>query len=146
MMENFVELDLARSVKMIFDLYEKGNFNLLKPLVQASKDKNPQDPNNYAKETLLHKAAKYGKLEIVQFIVPLLSDKNPKDNAGYTPLHWAANCGHLEIIMYLCDQLQDKNPKNNFGQTPLHFATQKGKTEVVKYLVSVVDDKHPKDM
>ena len=58
MMENFVELDLARSVKMIFDLYEKGNFNLLKPLVQASKDKNPQDPNDSNKETLLHIAAR----------------------------------------------------------------------------------------
>ena len=92
----------------MFFLCEKGNFNLLKPLVQASKDKNPQDPNSYVKETLLHKAAKYGKLEIVQFLVPLLSDKNPKDNYGYTPLHFAAWFGHLEIVMYLCDQLQEK--------------------------------------
>ena len=45
-MEKFVELDLARfvhikeeHVNMMFDLCEKGNLNLLKPLVQASKDK-----------------------------------------------------------------------------------------------------------
>ena len=84
--EKFVEFDLAKYVsntvnnkKIIFFLYEEGNFNLLKPLVQASKDKNPQDPNDSDKETLLHKAARDGKLEFVQFLVPLLSDKNPKE-------------------------------------------------------------------
>ena len=64
--EKFVEFDLANNVsnkvvddkKIMFFLYEKGNFNLLKPLVQASKDKNPQDPNDSDKETLLHKAAR----------------------------------------------------------------------------------------
>ena len=154
-MDKFVELDLGRfvnsnkkHVEMMIDLLEKKKFNLLKPLVQACKDKNPQDPsinNLLDKETLLHRAAMNGKLEIVQFLVPLLSDKNPKDNDDWTPLHWAAKHGHLEIVMYLCDQIQDKNPKIYNGNTPLHSATSEGKTEVVKYLVSVVDDKHPKD-
>ena len=151
--EKFVEFDFARHVsntvvdykKIIFFLYKKRNFNLLKPLVQASKDKNPKDPNDHER-TLLHKAVRDGKLEYVQFIVPLISDKNPKDNyGGFTPLHWAAMLGHLEIVMYLGDQLQDKNPKTDFGTTPLHEAAYYGKTEVTKYLVSVVDDKHPKN-
>ena len=76
---------------MKFDLCEKGNLNQFKPLVQASKDKNPQDPNDTWNTSLLHKAVRKGKLEIVQFLVPLLSDKNPKDNRGWTPLHEAAN-------------------------------------------------------
>ena len=46
-MEKFVELDLARFVtneilynkKIMLFLFEKGNRNLLKPEVQASKDK-----------------------------------------------------------------------------------------------------------
>ena len=46
-MEKFVELDLARFVtnemlynkKIMLFLFEKGNLNLLKPKVQASKDK-----------------------------------------------------------------------------------------------------------
>ena len=115
-------------------MYAKGHFNHLKTLVRASTNKNPQDPNDNSKGTLLHKAARDRKLEFVQFLVPLLSDKNPKDKDGWTPLHGAAGDGHLEIVKYFCDQLQDKNPKSN-----------NGKTEVVKYLVSVVDDKHPKD-
>ena len=59
--EKFVELDLARFVtnemlynkKILLFLFEKGNLNLLKPIVQASKDKNYQDPNNSEKEKLL---------------------------------------------------------------------------------------------
>ena len=108
--EQFVEFDLARYVtntvvdnkKIIFFLYEKGNFNLLKPLVQASKDKNPQDPNDSDKDTLLHKAAKSGKLEFVQFLVPLLKDRSPKDNNDHTPLYYALSNGHLEIMMLIC--------------------------------------------
>ena len=46
-MEKFVELDLARffsnamvdNKKIMLFLFEKGNLNLLKPKVQASKDK-----------------------------------------------------------------------------------------------------------
>ena len=60
-----------------FDLYAKGHFNHLKTLVRASTNKNPQDPNDLLqRETLLHKAVSDGKLEFVQFLDPLLSDKD----------------------------------------------------------------------
>ena len=40
----------------VYTIIRHSRVNLLKPLVQASKDKNPQDPKEWNKETLLHKA------------------------------------------------------------------------------------------
>ena len=143
-------VDTNKELAMMLDLCRKSKFNLLKPLVQASKDKNPivqwmnYSTATIAYKTLLHNVSTEGRLDIVKIIVPSLSDKNPKQLNGYTPLHYAASKGHLEIVMYLCDQLQDKNPKGNNGTTPLHLAAENGNTEIVKYLVSVIDDKHPK--
>ena len=123
-------------MNIMFDLYEKGNLNLLKPLVQASKDKNPQDPKEWNKETLLHKAGNQN-LEIVQFLVPLLSDKNPKNNVGWTPLHTAALNGKTEVVKHSVSV--DKHSKDEFGDTPLDKARRYGYTEIVNIL-----EKYPK--
>ena len=119
-MEKFVELDLARFVKtkrehleMIFDVYKKGNFNILKLLVQASQDKNPQDPKHSREETLLHRAARNGKVEFVQFLVPLLKDRSPKDNNDQTPLYYALSNGHFEIMMLICGPLEYQKLKSS---------------------------------
>ena len=109
----------------VFDLYAKGHFNQLKTLLHSSIIKNPQDPNDPQRGTLLHKACKFarhGELEFVQFLVPLLSDKNPKDKVGRTPLHLAAINGRTEVVKYLVSVVDDKHPKNKWGDTPLDYA------------------------
>ena len=58
----------------------------MKPLVQASKNKNPQDPKRGW--TPLHEAAKNGHLEIAMYLCDQLQDKNPKANKNITPLDW----------------------------------------------------------
>jgi len=55
--------------------------------------------------SILHYAARYGHLNIVQFFI---SEKNcspniPGDNDG-TPLHYAAANGQLHIVKYLIDE------------------------------------------
>ena len=85
--------------------------------------------NQKAVGELLLTAAYNGHLGTVQFIAPLLRDKNPKDNktwaGGWTPIHHAAREGHLDVVKYLCGQVKDKNPKSKVGHTPLHLAAQK---------------------
>ena len=138
-MEKFVELDLARFVKtknehleMIFDVYKEGNFNILKLLVQASQDKNPQDPKRSRGVTLLHRAARNGKVEIVQFLVPLLKDRSPKDNDDRTPLYYAASNGHLEIMMLLCGPSEYQELKSS--DVAMSLETKKTNIAVYQFI------------
>ena len=93
---------------------------------------------------MLIKAAAKGSLDIFQFLIPLLEDKNPADNHGKTPLHVAASNGKAEVVKYLVPLLSDKNPKTNCGDTPLHSAAGKGHLDIVKYLCGQIQDRNPK--
>ena len=128
----------------MFESCKEGNLDRLKLLVEASKDKNPRNPNSNQNDTLLHQAARNGHLDIIEFLVPLLDEINPKDKSGLTPLHYAAANDHVEVVKYFCKQLDDKNPITNAGWTLLHYAAMHGQANIVEYLVSVVDDKNPK--
>ena len=129
----------------MFDLCQNGDLEKLKPLLEASDDKNPKNPTAGRNETLLHQAAAKGHLEIVKFLVPLLENKTiPNDNAGLAPIHYAAKNDQVEVVKYFCHQLQVKNPKTSTGWTLLHYAAMHGQVEVVKYLSLNVQDKHPK--
>ena len=118
------------SVMLLFDLCEKGDLDQMKPLLLASNDKNPLDPNNTYGTTLFHHAAILGRLEIVQYLIPLLKDKNPKNEIGSTPLHYAALLGHKEVVKYLLTQVDDAHPINDSGRSPWCLAIEKGHTEV----------------
>ena len=111
--------------------------------IQNSSDKIPRD---CAGRTPLHFAACYGKIEICQFIIADLNDKNPKNKDGVTPvtpLYLAANCfGYLEICKLIIKNIQDKNPTDLDGQTPLEIAAKKGQLEMCKLLMSNVEVKN----
>ena len=131
--EKFEDLDEPKDnpddTKILFDLCEKGDLDKLKPLLLASKEKNPQNPNNSPK-SLLHQAAIFGHLEIVKFIVPMIEDKNPKNENGATPLHYAALLGHKEVVKYLVTMVADKHPIDCSGRSPRYLAIQNGHTEI----------------
>ena len=102
----------SKYVEIMFSLCKKGKLNLLKPLLQDLEDKNLQDKYKY---TLLHSAAEHGQLNIVEYLVPLLVDKNPKAgpekygglviHAEMTPLQLAARKGHLSVIEFMVPHL-----------------------------------------
>lgn len=55
-------------------------------------------------ETVLHKAARLGYIDVIAFCLERL-EMNPdqKDNAGYTALHEACSRGHLDIARLLLE-------------------------------------------
>lgn len=55
-------------------------------------------------ETVLHKAARLGYIDVIAFCLQRL-EMNPdqKDNAGYTALHEACSRGHLDIARLLLE-------------------------------------------
>lgn len=87
--------------------------------------------------TSLHEAAKYGDLEVVEYLVEKGANVNEKDDDGYTPLHVAAKKGYLEIVEYLVEKGAKINEKDKSAKTPLQLAYDNGNQEVVNYLGSV---------
>ena len=91
----------------------------------------------------VHVAAKNGRLDLLQNLVPKLNEGNPKDDDGITPLHLAAKYGHLDAVKYLWIFITDMHPKAGpklYHQTPLHSAAIGGHLEVVKFLVQSTEE------
>nr|XP_048322547.1 ankyrin-3-like [Ziziphus jujuba var. spinosa] len=94
--------------------------------------------------TILHIAAKSGKLRRLREddnLLPFLYDQN---NEGNTPLHTAAKSGHLETVRILVEMARktdvEQNKrlltmKNNKKDTALHDAVCHNHLEVVKLLI-----------
>ena len=64
----------ATNIEKMFYLCKNGHLNVLKSFLEDSNDKNPQDDDKYS---ILHCAVEHGKVDIVEYLVPLLSEKNP---------------------------------------------------------------------
>ena len=79
------------------------NFEVLKILLEFSKNKNPA---NNAGVTLLHLGAKQGNLAIFEYVWNLTLEKNPGNDSGFTPLHVACERGHLDIVKFLVSRLK----------------------------------------
>ncbi|XP_065188488.1 uncharacterized protein LOC135819246 [Sycon ciliatum] len=90
----------------------------------------------------VHKAASYGHLKVVKYLLDIQPDMvSVKDRDGDLPVHRAAFIGHLEVTKYLLDLQPDTiSVKNNNGELPVHLAASWGKLEVVKYLVELQPD------
>ena len=102
---------------------------------------NPHKVKYFSNSTILHEAARYDVLDIVQVLINEYQfDPHCVNDDGVTPLHYAAMNGHLNIIKYLITECHC-NPlsKNKFGNTPLGLlANAAGHLDVIQYLESVV--------
>ena len=98
-----------------------------------------------AGDTILHIAAQYGHLSLVQGIferfggtsAPYDKRLNEKatNGAKRTALHLAAAHGHLDIVKYLVEVAKlSIRDRDNESYTPLMAAAQRGHLHVIKYL------------
>ena len=102
---------------------------------------NPHKVKYYPDYTILHFAARYGVLDIVQVLInEYQCDPHCVNDYGSTPLHCAAINGHLNVIKYLITECHC-NPlsKNKHGTTPLDWANTNRHQDVIQYLESVID-------
>ena len=94
--------------------------------------------------TPLHFAVKHGQIEVIEFIVANVTDKNPGDKSGMTPLLIAAAQGKLEAFKIIAKHLADKNIGNQDELTPLHLAAANGHTSVIEFILANMENRNDK--
>ena len=77
---------------------------------------NSKDPNGY---TVIHAAASYGHLNLLQYLIEKGGDINIQDNEGDTPLHHVED---LKTAKYIVEKLgASYKIKNNDGLTAQQY-------------------------
>ena len=87
--------------------------------------------------TLMHCAAEYGHVDILELLKEHSLDVNSPCHHGMTPLHSACRMGKDHAAEFLIDNGADCAAKDKFGRTPFMVALQYGNT----YLMNVLRDK-----
>ena len=135
-----------------------GKLKIVKLISESLLDILPQESNIVG--TPLHLAARDGEIEVVQYFVGCLIEKNPTNQNGETVMHLAAIGGQLDIINYYLDILPEgqKNPpkyddhlfvenkhSSNFllNLTPLHYAARRGFLDIVQAIAKHLNNINP---
>lgn len=105
-----------------------GSLGLMR---RAAETADVHQVENYSGRTALHKAAFWGHVEAVRYLVDELQlDPNSQDKMGDTPLHDAARFGHNEVVEILLAGGPDLTIKNEAGLDALGLASEYGKQNV----------------
>jgi len=96
-------------------------------------------------ETITHRAAEEGRVDVLNWLKKRLADVNAKDGDGRTPMYSAAYGGHVEAMKWLKKQGVEANVKDIDGGTPMHLAALRGHVEAMKWLKEQGADVNAKD-
>src|ERR1700751_4366997 len=143
----------------IHEAAEFGNLERVKAIL--SQDPKQIDLLDAKGQTVLARAARSGKQEVVEFLLAkgaaediyvaaivghvdkvaafLKQDKklvNARDSGGKAPLHWAALYGQTKVMELLLAEKADVNLLDGDGFTPLHWATTFNKRDAVELLLA----------
>nr|XP_046247922.1 CARD- and ANK-domain containing inflammasome adapter protein [Scatophagus argus] len=117
--------------KLIHMIATDGEVVLLEELL----DKADINAVNSSNETLLHVAAEYGHLSIIELLIHKGARLDLQDNRGHTALHRAASRGHSEIVRALIQAGAPIYTLDIQGKTPIHLAAENEHLNSVKVLV-----------
>jgi ankyrin repeat protein len=102
-----------------------------KLLLEHGADLNAKNESGW---TPLHKAAFWGRVDIVATLLEHGADPDVQDKFGRTPLHSAALEGHVDVVRLLLEYGADPTAKNEDGDTPLDLARRRGHRKVVSLI------------
>ncbi len=117
---------------------ENGHVDILQYLLCTVNWEYCPLPEEQYSNTLLHKAALMGQMNVVKFFIDELNyDPTLCNSNGSTPLHEACIHGQLHVIKYLFENTKlDNSFVDGKLMTPLHYAASFNQLEAVKCLVT----------
>ncbi|KAM9358027.1 CARD- and ANK-domain containing inflammasome adapter protein [Symphorus nematophorus] len=135
----------SKADKLLHMIATDGEVALLEELLENT------DINTVTscKETLLHVAAEYGHMSIVELLICKGARLDLQDNKGQSALHIAASRGHTEIVRALIQAGAPIYALDLQGKTPVHLAAGSEHLNSVKVLVkeeAKQSESHMRDM
>ncbi len=95
--------------------------------------------------TLFHAAAMRGRREMVEYLLPCVSNINLTGPGALTALHLAAAKGHADLVRLFLEQGADPDSGNQDNRTPLHLASAEGRIEIARLLLDAGADIEARD-
>ena len=119
--------------KALLDAAALGNIDAVKALLAAGVQKNVVDHNG---ETALHCAARYGKENVIAYLLTQSSTDKLRNTDQSIALFYAAKFEQAELIRFLIQKGVNVNVREGHGKTPLHYAAETGNLDVINILVN----------
>ena len=85
--------------------------------------------------TLLHYAARYGRLDIAEYLIPNAKCLNEPNKDGLTPFMLALGNGHTDVAMIILYQIDDSAQIILGHESLLHWAARNGWLDIVKVVL-----------
>ncbi len=127
-----VEFLLSKGAEIgFFEAVECGFKGLAIKMISEGEDINQFKSSGYLP---LHRAARYGHKEIIDYFIENGLEKNIKDNSGQNLIHSAAFGGQYELVKHLVNLGVDINAQTKRGDTPLDYAVDNGDPRIIEYL------------
>ena len=120
-------------VAPIHNAIEHDSFDVVEYLVSANKiDVNLK---NIYGQTVLHTAAKHGKLTLVKWLLDQGMDINLRDRYGFTAWEYSVKSGNVSLVKFLVEKgYVAINASNKYGNNAAHHAANTGDLEMVQCL------------
>jgi palmitoyltransferase len=122
-----------------FEAVKNGSLKELYDLLQQGEHIQQVDETG---QNALHRAAQYGHLEVVHFLIINGLDPNlPDQKDGSIALHWAVVNNKIEVVRYLLAGGADPLEKTSRSVNALHLASGLGHDEPLLALLDKCDNK-----
>ena len=96
--------------------------------------------------TVLHWAAKKGRVDAVQSLLRMGVDKDLPDSRGRTALHIGSEAGNAGLVRCLLAAAASLDMADHRGMTALHYAAGRGHKEVACFLLQGRADMNLRDL
>nr|XP_020668339.1 ankyrin repeat domain-containing protein 16 [Pogona vitticeps] len=129
----------GESQKLLPRLIQEGQLALLKEEIASIEDLGRDVTRKHfgrSGDTLLHYAARHGRLSILRYLAETLPmDIELLNNDYKRPLHEAASMGHRDCVLYLLNRGATVDCLKKADWTPLMMACTRKNLEIIRALV-----------